>query len=93
MFSGFRYTVSVQALDRETLYEFESFIVLFMFPRLWHVWVLFFSFFLFSFSFFFFSFMARLGPLHVSPPLARLGATHSQKCSLQLLHIENALGH
>ena len=85
MFSGFRYTVSVQALDRETLYEFESFIVLFMFPRLWHVWVLFF--------FSFFSFMAHLGPLHVSPPLARLGATHSQKCSLQLLHIENALGH
>ena len=35
---GFRYTVAVQALDRETLYEFESFIVLFMFGRLWHVW-------------------------------------------------------
>jgi hypothetical protein len=37
---GFRYTVEVQALDRVTKYEFESFIVLFMFGRLWHVWLL-----------------------------------------------------
>ena len=37
---GFTYTIEVQALDRVSKYEFESFIVLFMFGRLWHIWLL-----------------------------------------------------
>ena len=36
---GFRYTVMVQAVERLSKYEFESFIVIFMLPRIWHVWL------------------------------------------------------
>ena len=40
-FPGFTRTLRVQALNRESIYQFESVIVIFMIGRLWWMWMLF----------------------------------------------------
>ena len=40
-FPGYTSTFEVQAMDRTSIYQFESIIVIFMFGRLWHWWKLF----------------------------------------------------
>lgn len=40
-FPGFTSTIRVQALNRESIYQFESIIVIFMIGRVWWIWKLF----------------------------------------------------
>ena len=37
---GYKRSITVKALTRDARYEFESLIVIFMFGRFWHLWVL-----------------------------------------------------
>jgi hypothetical protein len=39
-FPGYTRTFEIQALDRTSVYQFESLIVIFMFGRIFHVWSL-----------------------------------------------------